>query len=136
MADTKTIEALALNPMYTYVLGWYIQDFENKQMVDRKTGEVSFLSLHRVLLQTVNVADTSRWGAESDGAYGKCAGGFSVSETSIPLADICYLFGFMPNDPKFNLIECLDKLVGHAVNFNVGFDNKGRTKIRGISVLT
>ncbi len=123
------MEKLAIKPNTTYVIGFYIQDFDKKQMVNQQTGEVTELSLHRVLLQCVGNIDCERWGVER-GDFG----GSGVTELKIPLAGISYVFGFAPDDPKFNLFNELKALLYCPVRLDYALDNKGRAKLRSIHV--
>lgn len=123
------MEKLVIKPNKTYAIGFYIQDFEKKQMVNQQTGEVTELSLHRVLLQTVGNIDCNRWGVES-GDFG----GSGVTELKIPLAGISYLFGYAPDDPKFNLVNELKALLYCPIVLDYALDNKGRAKLRSIHV--
>lgn len=121
---------LVIEPNKTYAIGFYIQDFDDKNMgVDEKTGEVTLLSLHRVLLQCVGNIDPERWGVERNDF-----GGSAVTELKIPLAGISFVFGYAPDDPKFNLKEELKKLLYNPIRLDYALDNKGRAKLRSISL--
>lgn len=124
------MEKLVIKPNCTYVVGFYIQDFEKKQMINNQTGEVNELSLHRVLLECVDNIDAERWGVER-GNFG----GSGVTELKIPLAGISYVFGFAPDDPKFNLVNELRALLYSPVRLDYALDNKGRAKLRSIHVV-
>ena len=120
---------LVIEPNKTYAIGFYIQDFDNKEMKNQQTGEVTYLSLHRVLLQCVGNIDCERWGVEP-----KAFGGSGVTEPKIPLAGISYVFGYAPDDPSFNLMAELNKLLYNPVRLDYGLDGKGRAKLRFISI--
>ena len=119
---------ITIIPNFVTVLGFYIQDFDDFPMKD-KDGKETLITLHRVLLQCIDNIDPERWGV----AKGDC-GGNAVTELKIPLAGISYLFGYAPNDPNFRLVDELKKLCYKPVRLDYGLDNKGRARLRSISV--
>ena len=126
----KTNEKIiTIKPNSTIVLGFYIQDLKT-EMPDKETGELKPVEIHRVLLQVVGNIDPEHWGV-AKGDFG----GSGVTELKIPLAGISYIFGFAPDEPSFRLVDELKKLCYKPVNLNYGLDNKGRAKLRSISVI-
>ena len=125
----KTNEKIiTIKPNTTLDVGFYIQDVDNFPMKD-KDGKDTEISVHRVLLQCIDNIDPERWGV----AKGEC-GGNGVTEVKVPLGGISYLFGYAPDDPNFRLVDELKKLCYKPVRFDYGLDNKGRARLRSISV--
>lgn len=130
MEKTANEKIITIKPNITIVIGFYIQDFDDLPVTDSKTGETTLVSLHRVLLQCVGNIDPERWGVENGNFCGS-----GVSELKVPLAGISYLFGYSPDDPDFRLIDELKKLCYKPVHLDYGLNNKGRTRLRSISVI-
>ena len=123
MANTFT--KLEIKPNLTYFVGAYVQDMKAPvPMKNNETGEVTEIQLNRLIVQLVQPVDRERW--QCNGAFGS-----AIIEKSIPLNDICYVFGKEPKD--FDLQTEIMSLIGCPVRLDFSLNSKGKAILRGIT---
>lgn len=124
---TIDINKLEFDTNATYVVGAYLQDFKEpvNMGVDRETGEVETIDLHRIILQTIAPADPSRWGITG-------ITGSSCMEVKIPLDIAPMVFG--KDGSNFDALGTVKELIGCKVRVDVGINAKNKAVIRSITL--
>lgn len=113
-----------INTNQTIFKGYYVQDFKEPYTTPPdKNGVVEVIDLHRVLISVEAPIDFNRWGVDY-------FGGRACLEISVPLKNICYIFGQPPEG--FNLKSTLDSLIGRPVRLESAPNSKGKMMLRGI----